>query len=92
MIFLSLINTLTQSIAALLIFIFGYVALLLSAIAALVIADLTYKGARLIWSRTKPGSPSADALSAMVAGAAHMVLCQAEIIRNHIVPVRRTGS
>jgi len=92
MIFLSLINTLTQSLAALLIFILGYVALLLSVIAALVIADLTYKGARLIWSHTKPGSPPADALSAMVTGATHVVLCQAEIIRNHVVPARRTGS
>jgi hypothetical protein len=91
MIFLSLINTLAQSIAALLIFILGYVALLLSVIAGIVIADLIYKGARVIWSRAKARGGSADAVSAKIVGAAHMVLCQAGIIRRSLTPVRRTG-
>jgi len=56
MIFLSLLNTLAQSIAALLIFVLGYVVLLLSVIAGLVIADLIYKGARLIWFHAKARS------------------------------------
>ena len=48
---LSLVNILAQSLAALVIFVIGYLALLVSAIAALVLASLIYKGARLFWAR-----------------------------------------
>jgi hypothetical protein len=92
MILFSLINVLAQSIAALLIFLVGYLALLICAIAGLAIADLIYRAARLLWSRTKARPARAHAVSAKAAGAAQMVLCQAEIIRPQVTPVRRTGA
>jgi hypothetical protein len=50
MFLLPLINILAQSIAALVIFVAGYLALLLCVIAGVVIAHLIYKGSRLFWS------------------------------------------
>ena len=50
MIFSSTLNMLAQTIAALMIFVVGYLALLLSAIILLVTAVLLCKSARLLWS------------------------------------------
>ncbi|MGA8224052.1 MAG: hypothetical protein WB780_20555 [Candidatus Acidiferrales bacterium] len=92
MIFLSLINVLMQSMAALVIFVVGYLVLILCVIAGLAVADLIFKAVRLVWLRaTEPGD-SGDALAAKLSGAAHMVLCQAEIILNRVAPARRTGA
>jgi hypothetical protein len=92
MILFSLVNILAQSLAALLIFVVGYLLLMLCVIAGLGVADLIYKGARLVWFRAMEGPGPGDALSGKIAGVAHMVLCQAEIIRNRVAPARRSGA
>ena len=46
---MALLNILAQTIAALLIFVVGYLALLFSALAGLVLALLLYKASRLLW-------------------------------------------
>jgi len=92
MVFMSSINIFLQAIAALVIFVVGYIALLGCAIVGILIADLAYKGARLLWPHLREGARSVDVLWAKLAGVAHMLLCQAEIIRNHVAPARRTNS
>jgi hypothetical protein len=90
--FLSSASIFLQVIGALVIFVVAYVALLLCAIAGLLIADLIYKGARLLWPHLKQSARFADVLLAKLAGGAHTVLCQVEIIRNHVAPARRSNS
>jgi hypothetical protein len=75
-----MMNTLIQSVAALLIFVVGYFALLLSAIAALVIGHLIYKGGRLFWSRLIQPALSANG-----------VLSKFGLISHHVAAVRRPG-
>lgn len=54
-----LLNILAQTIAALLIFVIGYLALLFSALAGMVLAFAAYKGSRLLWSRAMARAASA---------------------------------
>lgn len=86
-----LINILAQSFAALLIFVVGYLLLLLCAIGGLVIAHLIYKGARVVWSYVEARRASTDAGDANVAETAQRIPCQAEISRQHLVPIRRSS-
>jgi hypothetical protein len=58
MFLLPLINILAQSLAALVIFVAGYLALLLCVIAGVVLVHLIYKGGRLFWSHVAPPHPS----------------------------------
>jgi hypothetical protein len=58
MFLLPLINILAQSLAALVIFVAGYLALLLCVIAGVVLVHLIYKGGRLFWSHVVPTHPS----------------------------------
>ena len=76
----SLFTTLAQTFAALVIFIAGYLALLLCAVTSIVIAHLFYRGARLFWSHVVARYASTDSVLAKVAGAARMVLSQAGIL------------
>jgi hypothetical protein len=88
MFLLSLFNTLAQTFAALVIFIAGYLALLLCAVAGIVLAHLIYKGARLLWSHVDTLHGSFDSVLPKVAGAARMVLSHAGIL----LPPRHEGS
>lgn len=93
MIFFSLVNVLVQSMAALLIFVVGYLVLILCVIAGLTVADLIFKAVRLVWLRTTEAGASGDGhgLAAKLASAAQMLMCQAEIMRNRVAPARRSG-
>lgn len=77
---LSLINILAQSLAALVIFVIGYLALLVSAIAGIVLASLIYKGARLFWSRMIQPALSTNGIPAKV-----------EIVSHPVAHARRPG-
>lgn len=68
----STMNSLIQSVAALLIFTIAYLALLLSAIVGVVLAHLSYKGARLFWSRVISGAVSANAVAVPVSTTARV--------------------
>jgi hypothetical protein len=92
MILFSLVNVLIQSMAALLIFVVGYLVLILCVVAGLTAADLIYKGVRLAWLRASQHSASGDALSAKVAGAVRSILCQVDIFRHRAAPPRRIGA
>jgi len=90
MILFSLINVMAQSIAALLIFFVGYLTLILCVLAGLAIASLIYASARFCWSLVVAGYAATEAVPARFASGAHMILCQAEIIREQAVPARST--
>jgi hypothetical protein len=80
MFLLSLFTTLAQTFAALVIFIAGYLALLLCAVAGIVIAHFIYKGARLLWPYVVARYASTDALRAKLSAAARMAWSQAAIL------------
>lgn len=68
----SVVNILLQSLAAIVICVVGYLALLLCAIVVLVLANFTYKASRFIWSRVIPRVLSANIFSARVGGHTHI--------------------
>jgi len=92
MILFSLVNVLVQSVAALLIFLVGYLVLILCVIAGLAIASLIYAGARHFWSRVLACYAAREAVPARFESGVHRLPGQAEIVRQHLVPVRRTGA
>lgn len=90
MVFIYLINNLAAPLAALLIFVVGYLVLILSVIAGLVLANLIYSGARLLWSRVMARRASRRAVPAKGAGAARRALSQGDIAGPHFVVARRS--
>ena len=91
MFFSSTFGALAQTFAALVIFIAGYLALLLCAVAGIVIAHFLYKGARLAWSYVVAPHVSIDSVLAKVAAAARMAWSQAGILGHHIATARRSS-
>jgi hypothetical protein len=94
----SLFTTLAQTFAALVIFIAGYLALLLCAVTGIVIAHLICRGARLFWPHMVARYASTDSVLAKVAGAARMALSQAGILlaprdegSHHVAAARRSS-
>jgi len=94
----STIGALVQAVAALLIFIVGYLALLLCAVAGIVIAHFLYKGARLFSPYVVASYASTDAVRAKLAAAARMAWSQAGILlaprhegSHHIATARRSS-
>jgi hypothetical protein len=69
----SVLNVLLSSIAAIVIFVVGYLALLLCAIAGLVLANLIYKAARFFWSHVFSTAVSTNGVSAKVRGHNYIV-------------------
>lgn len=67
MFFLSIFNSLVQTFAALVIFVAGYLALLLCAIAGILIGHLIYRAARLIWIHVVVRYASTHAVTAKIA-------------------------
>jgi hypothetical protein len=91
MFFSSTFGALAQTFAALVIFIAGYLALLLCAVAGIVIAHFLYKGARLFSPYVVAGYASTDAVRARLAAAARMAWSQAGILSHHIATARRSS-
>ena len=56
---MALFNMLAQIIAALVIFVLGYIALLFSAIGAVLLSMLAYKAGRMLWLRVNARAASA---------------------------------
>jgi hypothetical protein len=85
----SSIYILFEAIAALLIFVIGYLALLLSVLACFVIAVLMYRCARLLWTyRTRWPMP-VGRLSTEATGNARLVPCEVAIVNPAIATARR---
>ena len=91
MFFSSTFGALAQTFAALVIFIAGYLALLLCAVVGIVIAHFLYKGARLAWSYVVARYASTDAVRARLAAAARMAWSQAGILSHHVATARRSS-
>ena len=91
MFFSSTFGALAQTFAALVIFIAGYLALLLCAVAGIVVAHFLYKGARLFWHHVVAPHASTDALRAKVAAAARMAWSHAGVLGHHIATARRSS-
>jgi hypothetical protein len=91
MFLIPLINVIAQAVAALVIFVVGYLLLLLCAIAGLAIAHLMYKAARLTWSYAAARYTSSRPAQPKDAELVQRIPCQAEIIRQHLVPIRRSS-
>jgi hypothetical protein len=85
----SSIYILFEAIAALLIFVVGYLALLLSVLACFVIAVALYRCARLLWVQPTRCSVPADRLSTEATGNARLVPCQLTILNHPIATARR---
>jgi hypothetical protein len=85
----SSIYILFQAIAALLIFVIGYLALLLSVLACFVIAVVIYRCARLLWTQLTRCSVPVGRLSIEVTGNARLVPCQLAILNHPIATARR---
>lgn len=85
----SSIYILFQAIAALLIFVIGYLALLLSVLACFVIAVVIYRCARLLWTQWTRSSESVGRFSAEATGNARLVSCQLAIPNHPIATARR---
>jgi hypothetical protein len=56
---MGLLNILAQTLAALVIFVIGYFALLFSAVAGVLVSTLAYKAGRLLWLRVNARTASA---------------------------------
>ena len=80
MFLLPLMNILAQSLAALVIFVVGYLLLLVCVIAGLVVTHLIYKGARLFWSHVVARTASAHAATSGVAETADAHFPQNDIL------------
>jgi len=91
MFFSSTFGALAQTFAALVIFIAGYLALLLCAVVGIVFAHFLYKGARLLSPYVVAGYASTDALRARLAAAARMAWSHAGILGHHIATARRSS-
>jgi hypothetical protein len=91
MFFSSTFGALAQTFAALVIFIAGYLALLLCAVVGIVIAHFLFKGARLFWPYVVARYASTDALRAKLAAAASTAWSQAGILGHHIATARRSS-
>jgi hypothetical protein len=86
----SSIYILFQAIAALLIFVIGYLALLVSVLACFAIAVVVYRCARLLWAQpTKCSVPVGRLLSTEARGDARLVPCQLAILNHPIATARR---
>jgi len=85
----SSIYILFQAIAALLIFVIGYLALLLSVVACFVIAVAIYRCARLLWAQPARCSVPAGSLSTESTDNARLVPCQLAIMNYPIATARR---
>jgi hypothetical protein len=91
MFFSSTFGALAQTFAALVIFIAGYLALLLLAVVGIVIAHFLFKGARLFSPYAGARYASTDAVRARLAAAARMAWSQAGILSHHIATARRSS-
>ena len=91
MFFSSTFGALAQTFAALVIFIAGYLALLLCAVVGIVIAHFLIKGARLLWPYVVAGYASTDAVRAKLAAAARTAWSQAGILGHNIATARRSS-
>jgi len=91
MFLIPLINVMAQAVAALLIFVVGYIVLLLCAIAGLIIANLIYRAARLSWSYVMARRASSGAQPAKIAEIAHMHFPKDDILNHRVVLVRRSS-
>lgn len=89
--FLTSPNILIEAVAALVIFIVGYLVLLVSVIAGVAIVNLLYTSGRLLWCRVVSRAASNDRVSTEVAGGAHMVSRIIGALSHPMAAVRRTS-
>jgi hypothetical protein len=87
----SLFNALIQSVAALLIFVIGYFALLLSVVLCLLVIALFSKAARLLWSRIAESAPLALPLSPRAAGDAGLIPRLVGSMSRHLAAAHKSG-
>ena len=83
-------SILIEALAALLIFIVGYLVLLVSVIAGVAIVNLVYTGGRLLWCRVVSRAASNDRVSTEVAGGGRMASHAIEAMSHALAAVRRT--
>ena len=82
---------LVQAIAALVIFVIGYLALLLSILTCLGTGVLVYKGARLLWSYMVTNAVSAHCLPTKVLGNVRLARCTVVSMSHPIATTGRHG-
>lgn len=83
-----LVYNLILALAALLIFVFGYLVLLICAIAGIMFANLIYKCARFTWAQVKARRASVGVAAAKSAAAARI-----DFLRRTFLPApRREGN
>lgn len=91
MFLIPLINVIAQAVAALVIFVVGYLLLLLCTIAGVAIANLMYRAARLFWSYWIARRASTEAGHANIAETADRHFPQEDILSHRVVLVRRSS-
>jgi hypothetical protein len=84
-------DALIQSVAALLIFVIGYIALLLSAIPCLLTAALIAKVVRLIWTHIVQAAAPACPVSSSVAGDTPRLLGPVASVNRHLAAAHKSG-
>jgi hypothetical protein len=84
-------NVLIEAVAALVIFVVGYLVLMVSVIAGVAIVNLLYRGGRLLWCRVVSRAASNDRVSTEVAGGAQMASHVMEMMSHALAAVRRTS-
>ena len=83
-------NILIEAVAALVIFIVGYLVLLVSVVAGVAIVNLIYTGGRLLWCHVVSRGASSDRVSTEVAGGGRMASHVMEVMSHALAAVRRT--
>jgi hypothetical protein len=84
-------NILIEAVAALVIFIVGYLVLMVSVIAGVAIVNLFYRGGRLLWCRVVSRAASNDRVSTEVAGGAYMASRVIAALSHPVAAVRRSS-
>jgi hypothetical protein len=87
----SLFNALIQSVAALLIFVIGYFALLLSVVLCLLAITLISKAARVLWSRIADSTALARPFSPAAAGDSRLITRLVGSMSRHLAAAHKSG-
>jgi hypothetical protein len=85
-------NALIQTVAALLIFVIGYIALLLSAILCLLAVALVVKAVRLIWTHIVRATAPARPVSHRTARDTPLLLRLVASMNRHLAAAHKSGS
>lgn len=92
MMFLSSITNLLQTVAAFLIFVVGYLTLLFSVFAILLVLNLLYKGALLLRSQIKARAADAEIVPARVAADGRLAPCDVHVMSQQLITSFRQGT